>query len=187
MTVTSPKTWYIVQAQSGFEKKVEDHLREQIKLHALEDHICEIFVPLTNVRERTASGYKDVVRNIFPGYVLVQLANKPHVRINSRVLSVVRNSPKVIDFLNNNNQPMPISEEEAQAMRDKALEDGSGMRDIDIPFNIGDQVRVIEGPFASFSGFVEDIDGDKQRVKVAVTIFGRATPVDLEFTQVEKS
>ncbi|MCH9780284.1 MAG: transcription termination/antitermination protein NusG [Alphaproteobacteria bacterium] len=181
-----PKTWYIVQAQSGFERKIEDHLREQIKILGLEDHLCDVFVPFATVRERNGAGFKDVERNLYPGYLLVQIANKPTARINSRIVSLVRGAPKVIDFLSNNNLPIPLTDVEANEIRDRVSDDSVAMREVEVPYNTGDQVRVTDGPFASFNGFVEDIDTEKLRVKVAVTIFGRATPVDLDFNQVEK-
>ena len=171
--------WYIVHAYSNFEKKVAESIREGAAQRKLTEKFEEILVP-TEQRVEIRKGRKiNTEHKFFPGYVLVKC------ELTDNVHSLIKNTPKVTGFLGADNKPMPISE--AEAMRIKGqVADGVEKPKSAIIFEIGESVRVAEGPFASFNGIVEDVDKDRSRLKVAVSIFGRATPVDLEFSQVEK-
>ena len=155
------KRWYIVHAYSNFEKKVAESIREQAKQRGLEELFEQVLVPTEKVTEVRRGRKIDAERKFFPGYVLVKM------KLTDEAFHLIKNTPKVTGFLGAENKPMPISE-------------------ASVSFEIGENVRVADGPFASFSGVVEEIDEARSRVKVAVSIFGRATPVELEFGQVEK-
>ena len=171
--------WYIVHAYSNFEKKVAESIREGAAQRKLTEKFEEILVPTEQVVELRKGRKINTERKFFPGYVLVKCD------LTDDVHSLIKNTAKVTGFLGADNKPQPISE--AEAMRIKGqVADGVEKPKNAIIFEIGEQVRVAEGPFASFNGIVEDVDRDRSRLKVAVSIFGRATPVDLEFSQVEK-
>jgi transcription termination/antitermination protein NusG len=159
------KRWYIVHAYSNFEKKVAESIREQAKQRGLEELFEQVLVPIEKVTEVRRGRKIDAERKFFPGYVLVKM--------------------KVTGFLGAENKPMPISEAEAMRILHQ-VQEGVERPKASVSFEIGENVRVADGPFASFSGVVEEIDEARSRVKVAVSIFGRATPVELEFAQVEK-
>ena len=174
--------WYIVHAYSNFEKKVAEQLREQAKQRGLEDKFSEILVPTEDVVEIRRGRKVNSERKFFPGYVLVKMD------MTDDAYHLVKNTPKVTGFLGSNNKPQPISEKEA-ARYFGGVEEAKAApkKDIHVDYEIGDSVKVLDGPFASFNGLVEELDFDKQKVKVSVSIFGRATPVELEFEQVELS
>ena len=173
------KRWYIVHAYSNFEKKVAESIREQAKNQGLEDAFSDILVPTEDVVEIRRGRKINSERKFFPGYVLVKMA------LTDEAYHLIKNTPKVTGFLGSDNKPMPISEAEAQRILQQ-VQEGVERPKPSIHFEIGEQVRVSDGPFASFNGLVEEVDEVRARVKVAVSIFGRATPVELEYGQVEK-
>jgi len=173
------KRWYIVHAYSNFEKKVADAIRERAAAAGLEDCFEEIVVPMEEVVEVRRGRKVSTERKFFPGYVLVKMD------MNDRAFLLIKNTPKVTGFLGADNKPQPISETEAQRILNQVKE-GVDRPKPSISFEIGEQVRVADGPFASFNGYVEGVDEERARLKVAVSIFGRATPVELEYGQVEK-
>ena len=171
--------WYIVHAYSNFEKKVAESIREQAKTQGLEENFSDILVPTEDVVEIRRGRKVNAERKFFPGYVLVKM------ELTDEVYHLIKNTPKVTGFLGSDNKPMPISEAEAQRILQQ-VQEGVERPKPSISFEIGENVRVSDGPFASFNGTVEEVDEARSRVKVAVSIFGRATPVELEFGQVEK-
>jgi transcriptional antiterminator NusG len=173
------KRWYIVHAYSNFEKKVADAIRERAAAAGLDEYFEDIVVPMEEVVEVRRGRKVATERKFFPGYVLVKMD------MNDRAFLLIKNTPKVTGFLGADNKPQPISEAEAQRILNQVKE-GVDRPKPSISFEIGEQVRVADGPFASFNGHVEEVDEERARLKVAVSIFGRATPVELEFGQVEK-
>ena len=173
------KRWYIVHAYSNFEKKVADSIRDQVKQRHLEPLFDEILVPIEKVTEVRRGRKVDAERKFFPGYVLVKMD------LTDEAYHLIKNTPKVTGFLGADNKPMPISEAEAARILHQ-VQEGIERPKPSVSFEVGEQVRVSDGPFASFNGTVEEVDESRSRLKVAVSIFGRATPVELEFGQVEK-
>jgi transcriptional antiterminator NusG len=173
------KRWYIVHAYSNFEKKVQESIREQAKQRHLDHLFEEVLVPTEKVVEVRRGRKVDTERKFFPGYVLVKC------ELTDEVYHLIKNTPKVTGFLGADNKPMPIPESEAMHILQQ-VQEGIERPKPSVTFEIGEQVRVADGPFASFNGVVEEVDDARSRVKVAVSIFGRATPVELEFGQVEK-
>ncbi len=178
-TALKDKRWYIVHAYSNFEKKVAELIREQAKQRGLEEEFEQVLVPTEKVTEVRRGRKVDTERKFFPGYVLVKM------NLTDEAFHLIKNTPKVTGFLGADNKPMPISESEAMRILHQ-VQEGVERPKPSVSFEIGENVRVADGPFASFSGVVEEIDEARSRVKVAVSIFGRATPVELEFGQVEK-
>jgi transcriptional antiterminator NusG len=175
------KRWYIVHAFSNFENKVAQSLKEQADQRGLAHLFDEILVPSEEVAEVRKGRRVLVDRKLYPGYVLV------NVDLTDEAYHLIKNTPKVTGFLGaDKSKPVPISQAEADRIKGQVVEAGENAKRPMIIFEIGEQVKVADGPFASFNGTVEEVDDAKQRVKVAVSIFGRATPVELEFSQVEK-
>lgn len=184
MTAAAPvKTrkmrWYVLHVYSGFEAKVAEAIREKCKKKGLEDKIEDILVPTEQIVEIKRGQRVNTDRKVFPGYVLAK------IEMTDEIWHLVKDTPKVTGFLGAGNKPVPVSEKEAERLINQIKEGGVKPKS-KISFDIGEKVKVMEGPFASFEGIVEEIDDEKGRVKVSVSIFGRATPVELEFTQVEK-
>ena len=174
------KRWYIIHAYSNFEKKVAESIREQSKQRGLADLFDEILVPTEKVVEVRRGRKVDTERKFFPGYVLAKM------ELTDEAYHLIKNTPKVTGFLGaDKSKPVPIPDSEADRIKGQVAE-GVDRPKPSISFEVGEQVRVSDGPFASFNGTVEEVDEGRSRVKVAVSIFGRATPVELEFTQVEK-
>ena len=175
---TKPKRWYIVHAYSNFEKKVAEDIENKAKQKGLSADIEQIVVPTEKVVEIRRGRKVDAERKFFPGYVLLK------ANLTDAVFSLVKNTPKVTGFLGDS-KPVPITEAEAQRILNQ-VQEGVERPKPSVTFEIGEAIRVSDGPFASFNGFVQEVDEERARLKVEVSIFGRAVPVDLEFGQVEK-
>jgi transcriptional antiterminator NusG len=173
------KRWYIVHAHSNFEKKVAESIKERAASAGLSHLFDEVLVPMEEVVEVRRGRKVSTERKFFPGYVLVKMD------MTDQAYHLIKNTAKVTGFLGANNKPMPISDDEAMRILHQVKE-GVDRPKPTVTFEIGEQVRVADGPFASFSGHVEEVDEERARLKVAVSIFGRATPVELEYGQVEK-
>ncbi|UJQ95302.1 transcription termination/antitermination protein NusG [Mariluticola halotolerans] len=173
------KRWYIVQAYSNFERKVAESIREKVAQTKLEELFDDVLVPTEKVVEVRRGRKVDAERKFFPGYVLVKM------ELTDQTFHLIKNTPKVTGFLGSDNKPMPISEAEAMSILQQ-VQEGVDRPKPSISFEVGEQVRVSDGPFASFNGLVEEVDEERARLKVEVSIFGRATPVELEYGQVEK-
>jgi transcriptional antiterminator NusG len=174
------KRWYVIHAYSNFERKVAESIREQAKQRGLSDLFDEILVPIEKVTEVRRGKKVDAERKFFPGYVLAKMD------MTDEAFHLIKNTPKVTGFLGADNKPMTISDAEAARIIHQ-VQEGIERPKPSVSFEVGEQVRVSDGPFASFNGVVEEVDDARSRLKVAVSIFGRATPVELEFGQVEKS
>jgi len=173
--------WYVIHAFSGYEKKVVSSLHEQIELAGMEDRFGEILVPTEEVVEMREGQKRKSERKFFPGYVLVQM------ELDDDTWHLVKETPRVMGFIGGTaDQPAPITEKEAALILQRVHDSGEAPRPKTV-FEAGETVRVIDGPFNDFDGVVEEVNYEKNRMRVAVTIFGRSTPVELEFTQVEKA
>ena len=171
--------WYIVHAYSNFERKVAESIKERAAAANLGEKFEEVLVPMEEVVEMRRGRKVASERKFFPGYVLVKM------ELTDETYHLIKNTPKVTGFLGTDNKPIPITEDEAGRILQQ-VQEGVERPKPSVTFEIGEQVRVADGPFASFNGLVEEVDEERARLKVAVSIFGRATPVELEYAQVEK-
>ena len=171
--------WYVLHAYSGYEKKVADSILDQAEKLGVKNHIEDISVPTQNIVEVKRGVRVNTERKIFPGYILIKM------NLNDDTWHIIKTTPKLSGFLGNKGKPIPISNAEAKRISQQVV-DGVEKSRPAVMYDIGEQVKVIDGPFASFNGEIEQIDEDKARLRVAVSIFGRSTPVDLDYSQVEK-
>lgn len=171
--------WYSLHVYSSQERKVKEYLDHEIALQDMRERIPDIFVPQKTVIEMRNGKKVEKIKNQFPGYVLVNMT------LDKETKHLVLNAPGVINFLGSQNSPIEVPQFEVDRFKESELKE-RGIKSVDIPFSIGDAVKVVDGPFNDFSGFVEDINPEKNKVKVMVSIFGRPTPVELDFLQVEQ-
>jgi transcriptional antiterminator NusG len=171
--------WYIVHAYSNFEKKVAESIEDKARQKGLSHLFEKIVVPTEKVVEIRRGRKVDSERKFFPGYVMVK------AQLTDEAFHLIKNTPKVTGFLGSDSRPVPIPDSEAERILSQ-IQDGVEHPKPSVSFEIGEQVRVADGPFASFNGVVQDVDEERSRLKVEVSIFGRATPVELEYAQVEK-
>ena len=172
--------WYVLHAYSGYEKKVADSIVEQANKLGISDQIEEVSVPTQNIVEVKRGVRVNSERKIFPGYILIKM------NLSEDTWHIIKNTPKLSGFLGTKGKPIPISNAEAKRISQQVI-DGVEKSRPSIIYDVGEKVKVIDGPFASFNGEIQEIDEEKARLRVAVSIFGRSTPVDLEYTQVEKA
>lgn len=178
-TAVEGARWYVVHAYSGFEKKVAEAIREQARQKGMEHLIADVLVPTEEVTETRRGQKVSSERKFFPGYLLVRM------KLTDETWHLVKDTPKVTGFLGARGRAVPIPDSEAQRILHQ-VQEGVERPKPSVSFEVGEQVRVVDGPFTSFSGTVEEVDAERARVKVAVSIFGRSTPVELEYAQVEK-
>jgi len=179
MTDVATKEWYIVHTYSGFEKKVSESLQQRVQAYGLQDEIGEVLIPTEDVVEMRAGKKAVSSKRFFPGYILVEMI------MTDNAWHVVKNTPKVTGFVGAGSKPIPLTREEVDHILNQVTEAAEKPKP-KYSFDRGDQVRINEGPFTSFNGVVDDVNIDRNTLKVMVTIFGRATPVELDFLQVEK-
>jgi transcription termination/antitermination protein NusG len=172
--------WYVVHTYSGYENRAKKSLEERIKQHSLEGQFGEVLIPMETVEEVRGGTRRTTRRKFFPGYMLVQM------EMNDDTWHLVKSTPKVTGFVGNATQPPPITDAEVGRLTQQITE-GVTKPTPKVEFEEGDLVRVIDGPFANFNGSIEEVKPDKQKVRVLVSIFGRSTPVELDFMQVEKA
>ena len=172
--------WYIVQAYSGFEKKVVEAIKDELKKRKLENHLDQILLPTHQVTEVKKGKRTKREKKFFLGYILIK------IDLTKQIYHLIKNLQKVSSFLGSKDKPTAITEDEIKRILGQVSETASQQKS-GLNFEIGEKVKVCDGPFASFSGLIEEIDEEKSRLKVSVSIFGRPTPVDLEFNQVEKN
>ena len=172
--------WYVLHAYSGYEKKVADNIMEQSNKLGISEFIEEISIPTQNIVEVKRGTRVNTERKFFPGYILIKMV------LNDDTLHIIKNTPKLSGFLGTKGNPTPISNAEANRITEQIIEGAENPRP-SVIYEIGEQIKVIDGPFASFNGQIEQIDEEKARLRVAVSIFGRPTPVELEYSQVEKA
>jgi transcriptional antiterminator NusG len=179
MTEVSAKNWYIVHTYSGFEKKVSESLQQRVQAYGLQDEIGEVLIPTEDVVEMRAGKKVVSSKRFFPGYILVEM------NMTDNAWHVVKNTPKVTGFVGAGAKPTPLTKDEVEQILTQVRTAAEKPKP-KYSFDKGDQVRINEGPFAGFNGVVDEVNSDKNTLKVMVTIFGRSTPVELDFLQVEK-
>ena len=173
------KRWFVVHVYSGYEKSIQRSLQERINLAGMQDRYGEILVPVEEVVEMKAGQKNLSERKFFPGYILIS------VEMSQDIWYMIKNTPKVTGFLGGSSEPVPLSEGEVKTIMDQ-IKGESARPKPKFSFEKGENIRVIDGPFLNFNGVVEEVNHDKGKVKVMVSIFGRATPVELEFPQIER-
>lgn len=179
-TQPSKQKWYVVHTYSGFENRAKKSLEERIKQYKLEEFFGEILIPMETVEEVRGGTKRTQKRKFFPGYMMVQM------EMNDQTWHAVKSTPKVTGFVGNATNPPAVSEAEVRRLTSQ-ISEGVAKPTPKVEFDVGEQVRVTDGPFANFHGSVEEVKPEKQKVRVLVSIFGRSTPVELDFGQVEKS
>ena len=179
MTDVATKNWYIVHTYSGFENKVKEALEQRVQAYGLQEEVGEILIPTEDIVEKRAGREVKSARKFFPGYILVEM------NMTDNAWHVVKNTPKVTGFVGAGSKPTPLSREEVEQIL-LQVRTAAEKPKPKYTFDRGDQVRINEGPFSGFNGVVDDVNTDKNTLKVMVTIFGRATPVELDYLQVEK-
>ena len=179
VTDVATKNWYIVHTYSGFENKVKEALEQRIQAYGLQEDVGEILIPTEDIVEKRAGREVKSARKFFPGYILVEM------NMTDNAWHVVKNTPKVTGFVGAGSKPTPLSREEVEQILLQVRTAAEKPRP-KFTFDRGDQVRINEGPFSGFNGMVDEVNTDKNTLKVMVTIFGRATPVELDYLQVEK-
>jgi len=179
MSQNPDMAWYVVHTYSGFENKAKTALEERIKSLKKQDHFSEVIVPEENVVELVKGQKKTTKRRFFPGYILVKMI------LTDETWHIVKSTPKVTGFVGDKVKPVPVPESEVQKMTNRIAE-GQAKPRPRVSFKEGENIRVVDGPFSNFSGVIEEVNMDKGKVKVMVSIFGRSTPVELDFIQVEK-
>ncbi|MGQ9646160.1 MAG: transcription termination/antitermination protein NusG [Thermodesulfobacteriota bacterium] len=172
--------WYVVHTYSGFENRAKQNLEERIKNLGKSNYFSNILVPTETVVELVKGKKKTSQRKIFPGYILVQM------ELNEETWHIVKDTPKITGFAGDSTKPIPISEKEVEEIM-SSMKEGVAKAKSKVSFNVGDSVRVIDGPFVNFIGTIEEVKPEKRKLKVLVSIFGRSTPVELDFIQVEKN
>ena len=172
--------WYVVNTYSGYENRAKKNLEERVRTLGKADFFSEILVPTETVVELVKGKRKTSQRKIFPGYILVKM------ELNEETWHIVRDTPKITGFAGDGTKPVPISEKEVEGILSQ-MKEGITKAKPKVSFSVGDSVRVIDGPFANFIGTIEEVKPEKRKLKVLVSIFGRATPVELDFIQVEKN
>jgi transcription termination/antitermination protein NusG len=172
--------WYVVHTYSGFENRAKQNLEERVKNLGKADYFASILVPTETVVELVKGKKKTSQRKIFPGYILVQM------ELNEETWHIVKDTPKITGFAGDSTKPIPISEREVEEIL-SGMKEGVSKAKPKVSFNVGDSVRVIDGPFVNFIGTIEEVKPEKRKLKVLVSIFGRSTPVELDFIQVEKN
>ncbi len=173
------KAWYVIHTYSGFENKVKISIEQRLKHLGLEDHVSKILIPTEDIFELRKGQKQLSTRKFFPGYVMIEM------EMSEDVWYAIKNTPKVTGFLGSGNKPTPMSQEEVEAILNQ-MESGRSKPKPKILFEKGERVKIIDGPFASFTGQVDGINMDREKLNVLVSIFGRSTPVELDFYQVEK-
>jgi transcriptional antiterminator NusG len=179
MTDGSPKNWYIVHTYSGFEKKVSESLQQRVQAYGLQEEIGEVLIPTEDIVEKRGGREVKTARRFFPGYILVEM------NMTDNAWHVVKNTPKVTGFVGAGAKPTPLTQEEVDQILTQVRTAAEKPKP-KYSFDKGDDVRINEGPFTGFNGKVDEVNSDKNTLKVMVTIFGRSTPVELDFLQVEK-
>lgn len=177
---TRPLKWYVVHTYSGYEARAQKGLEERIKLDGLDEYFGEVLVPVENVQEIVRGNKRTSKRKFFPGYMLVQM------ELNDRTWHTVKSTPKITGFVGNARNPIPVRQAEVDRLT-KQIDEGTISAKPKVAFEEGENIRVIDGPFSSFNGIIEEVKPEKQKLRVLVSIFGRATPVELEYVQVEKT
>jgi transcription termination/antitermination protein NusG len=172
------KRWYVVRTYSGHENKVKAYLENEVNQAGLGERVSSVIVPAEKVFEVKDGKKKSKTRNFFPGYILVEAI------LDKTTTHLILNTPSVISFVGPNNQPAPLQAAEVRRLIGK-IEERKDVAVIEVPFRVGDAVKVTDGPFNNFSGFVQEVNEEKMKLKVMVSIFGRKTPVELDFSQVE--
>ena len=179
--VEMSKSWYVLNSYSGYENKAKEQLLERITLNGMEDFFGKIEVPSEEITEMKGGKEKTIQKKFFPGYILVEM------EMNDETWHLVKETPRVLGFIGGTkNNPKSITDAEASRILNQ-IEHGIDESSQSVAFEPGEMIRVIDGPFNDFSGVVEEVDSEKSKVKVAVMIFGRSTPVELDFTQIERS